>query len=516
MIAVVSVTIVCMGLAVFYLVYLAGNPQGKGEVVSLNIAISTDIKTLDIATATAVADFEVLGNVYEALFKITYDESLNKLVYIPWLVKSYSVVNETLWIFRLRDGVVFHNGKKLTALDVNASIMRALRVGGIPKMLFTDAKGEPIIERIVVFNETVFGIRLQKPFSPLIEHLAHLSMAIMPKEIAEKYMDNMITDINDVIGTGPYRITEWERGTYIRLTGFGNYWRGAPKVRELKYLVTPDPNARVVALRTGQADIAVGVPPEVVNELKSKGYNIIVTPIVRHVIMAINTQRIPDVRIRQAMNYAVDKEALVRYVMRGYAKVSTSVISTFFPEAVELKPYEYNPDKARELLTEAGGINRTLTLLVSTRGAKDLELAEAIKSYLADIGITVSIVTMEHSAFLKRVFTEHDFDLAIYGPSPSSAYYGLTYWRTNASLNGPLYSNPEVDRLLDLAAQVEDKSIRLDIYRQIQEIIWSECPAVWLYYEVLITATKPGIDGVVVLPFQRLQLDAVVGLGMDA
>jgi len=489
------------------------SPDETVSSKTLSIAISTDIKTLDIAKATSIADFEILGNVYETLFRITYDVDQGKLKYVPWLVDYYAQVNKTFWVFKLKNNIVFHNGKTLTAYDVNASIVRAITAGGIPQMLFTDTGGKPIIDRIVVFNETYFGIALRKPFAPLIEHLAHLSMGIMPRDLAEKYMNQTITDINDVVGTGPYKIVSWERGLSAKLAKFENYWRGVPKIDEINYLIMPDANTRIIALKSGQVDIAIDIPPEAIDQLRIDGFNIIATPVVRHVIVAINTQRLPDTRIRCALNYAVDKESIVTNLMKGYAKVSNSVISTIFPGAKELKPFNYNPVRAVELINEAGGINRTLTLIVSTKGSKDLELAEIIRHYLKNVGVDVRIVPMEHTAFLNKVFTEHDFDLAIYGPSPSSTYYALSYWKTGSYLNGPLYSNTLVDELLEKATSITNETERFELYEQIQEIIWNECPAIWLYYEDLIVATKGGITNLVVLPFQKLELDNVVGLG---
>lgn len=478
----------------------------------LRIAVSADITTIDIARATAVQDFEVLGRVFESLFRIIYDNKKNRLEYIPWLIEEYRQINETFWIFKLKNNIRFHNGRRLTAYDVNASIIRAVKVGGIPKMLLTDAEGMPVIERMVIYNETALGIKLRIPFAPLIEHLAHLSLAVMPKEIAEKYINDVIANISDVVGTGPYRIVGWSRGQEIRLLRFDNYWRGRPRIEEIIYMVIRDVGARITALKAGQVDIAVGIPPEFVDQLTGEGFNIVKVPSVRHVIVAINTQRIPDAKIRCAFNYAVDRKALVNDVLVKAATISESVVSTVFPGIRPLKPFDFNPDKALELLSEAGSINRTLTLLVSTRSPKDVEVAEVVRYYLERAEIKVEVVPMEHAAFLKKVFTEHDFDLALYGPSPSSAYYGLTYWRTGSYLNGPQYSNPEVDRLLDKAPQIYDDKERFEVYNKIQEMIWRDCPAIWLYYEQIIAATKPDVKDLVVTPFQMLQLDKLIGL----
>jgi len=475
--------------------------------ITLKVAMSTDIRALDIHFAMGVADFEVLGKVYEALFKISWDGS--KLAYVPGLVKSYSQLNETAWLFILRNNVVFHNGKKLTAEDVKYSLLRSIRLSGIGKQLLTDAAGNPIITDIVIANETAFILKLSAPFTPLFENLAHLSTAIMPKEIALKYWDGPITSIEDVIGTGPFRLVSYEKGAKVVLQRFDGYWGNRPNVKTLEYLIMPDASARMSAVISGVVDVAVGISPDMVEALRSQGIEVYRAPGVRLVLAAINCKRVPDVRIRQALNYAVNKEDVVKEFMRGYAEIATSVASPNFPNVVSLKPYTYNVTKARQLLEEAGFVGKKLTLLTSTRSPKDIQLAQVIQQYLKNVGIEVEIVQMEHTAFLKRVFTDHDFDLAIYGPSPSSLYYALTYWRTGASLNGPEYSNPEYDKLLDEIATEPSEVKRVELYRKAQEILWRDAPAIWLYFEDILIAARPGIKGLQVLPFQMLIVDNV-------
>lgn len=476
-------------------------------LASLVIAIPTDLSTVDIHFATGVADFEVLGKVYESLFRIAMDGG--RLVYVPWLVKYYKQLNDTAWLFVIRDNIYFHNGKKLDAWDVKASLERSMRISPIGRMLLTDASGKPVISEIDVLNSTALVMRLSKPFTPLIEHLAHLATAIMPRDIAEKYWNGPINSTADVIGTGPFKLVSYEKGSKATLARFDGYWGRAPGVSELVYLILPDSSARIASILSGSADIVVGVSPDDVDRLRASGIVVYNVTGVRLVLVAINCKRVPDPRVRQAMNYAVDREAIVKSLLKGFATPADSVASTVFPNVYIQKPYEYNVSRAIELLREAGFTNKTLKLLVSTRSPKDAQLAQAIQQYLNAVGINVVIEQIEHTAFLKKVFTYHDFDLAIYGPSPSSLYYALTYWRTNASLNGPLYSNPTYDKLLDEIASEPNETRRALLYRDAQEMLWRDAPAIWLYYENIIVAAKPSVKGLQILPFQMLVLDNV-------
>ena len=482
---------------------------GISKTETLRIAIPTDISTIDIHFAKGVSDFEILGKVYESLFKIYFDSHSNKLMYKPWLIRSFTRINNTYWVFILRSNVHFHNGKELTSDDVKCSLERAMKIGPIGRMLLRDAEGKPIIKEIRVLNMTAFALILNKPFYPLIENLAHLATAIMPREICEKYFDTPVTNLSDVIGTGPYKLIEYRRGKGAKLALFTNYWETKPRVKNVEYIVSPDPNARVSALLTGQVDIILGVPPELIQQLKEKNFKIYNITGARLVLVAINVKRIPEVRVRQAMNYAIDKRSIVENMLYGYARVADSVVSPVFPGAAKLRIYKYNSSKAQQLLRESGEINETLKLLVSTRSPTDIEVAQIIQNLLKRIGIEVVIEELEHTAFLKRVFVEHDFDLALYGPSPSSLYYALTYWRTGAALNAPQYSNPYVDKLLDKAASEKDPAKRAEIYRIIQEVIWKDCPAIWLYFENVVIASKPTVNELKILPFQMLDLEKV-------
>lgn len=505
-VVILFIIILFISLYVAYIFHQFGEIEISKE---LKIAISTDISSLDINYATSVSDFEVLGKVYESLFRIDFDPKSKKLVYVPWLVEDYKCINSTFYIFILKNGIKFHNGEKLTAWDVKASIERAVEISPIGKMLLRDIHGDSIIKEIIVYNISSFALKLRKPFAPLLEHLAHLSVAIMPRNIAETHRNSIINNTYEIIGTGPYRLIEYVRGQYVKLRYFDEYWYKKPKIEHIVYMIIPESIARIAAIEAGQVDIAVGIPPEAVNRLESKGLKIYVEIGARLVIVAINVQRISDPRIRQAMNYAIDKNIIIDTIMNRYATVASSIASTIFQGAISLEAYSYNIDKAKQLINEAGSIDRTLRLLVSTRSPKDIELAQIIKSSLSSIDIDIEVQILEHTAFLKKVFREHDFDLAIYGPSPSSLYYALTYWRTGASLNAPLYSNPDVDRFLDEVVEENNIDRQYEIYKRIQEIIWSERPAIWLYYENIIVATRSSVEGLRILPFQMFILDDI-------
>jgi len=508
--AVALVALAAMALLTSQILKL--NQPTSTSLQELRVGLPTSISAIDIHFAKAVADFEVLGKVYETLFKIDVDESGN-VVYRPWLVERYVKLNSTTYLFMLKNGVRFHNGKTLDAWDVKASVERAMNYGPIGRMLLADSSGNPLIEEIDVINSTAFTMRLGRPFAVLPEHLAHLAVAIMPKEIAEKYSGTPINLTSDIIGTGPYKLIRYEPGSEVVLEAFEGYWGDPYNVRRVTYKILPDITARLTALFNNDVDVVTGITPDTAGDVASRGFKVLNVSGTRLVIIAVNVISIPDVRVREALNYAVDKGAIVNEVLRGYGAVAQWVVPPVFPDVVPQQPYEYNLSKAHHLISDAGFRgDRPLRLLVSTRSPKDLEVAQVIQRYLKDVGVNVDVVPMEHNAFLQKVFTEHDFDLALYGPSPSSLYYGLTYWRTGSSLNGPNYSNREFDELLDRLASEVDDSLRAKLLAKAQEILWRDCPAIWLYVENLIYAANPKVEGLrVVLAYLDLSKTYVRG-----
>lgn len=470
------------------------------EIDTLRISQRADLSSIDVQVATDAPTLSVFSHVYETLFKIEFDEQ-GRASFKPWLVESYKQVNETVWEFKLRAGVKFHDGSPLTARDVKASFERGPKVGGLPRILLGPVK------EVQVVDDLTFRLILNYPFAPLIAHLAHPSTAIIPAKVAELFPDKPIDDTKYIIGTGPYRFVEFVKGERTVLEAFEGYWGPKPTVKRIIWYPVPDDSTRVSYLEAERADIITHVPPHLVKSLKDKGFQIIQIPSTRVIYIGINVERIPDVRVRQALNYAVDKNAIVQVILEGAGSVATAPISPAVFGYTKLDPYPYDPERARRLIREAGWEGKELVFITPQgRYLRDREIADVIKNYLEAIGLKVRIEVMEWAAYINRVTTQKDFDLFLLGWSTVTldADYGLySLFRTGAPFNRMLYSNKEVDAYLDMARETANPTLRQQYYALAQQIIWKDAPWIFLHYEDIIVAMKPGLVKVEVQPIER-------------
>ncbi len=470
------------------------------EIDVLRISQRADLSTIDVQVATDAPTLSVFSHVYETLFRIRFDEQ-GRAAFEPWLIQSYKQVNDTVWEFKLRSGIRFHDGTPLTSKDVKASFERGPKVGGLPRILLGPVK------EVQVVDELTFRIILKYPFAPLIAHLAHPSTAIIPAKVVERFPDKPIDDIKYIVGTGPYRFVEFIKGERTVLEAFDGYWGMKPSVKRIVWVPVPDDSTRVSYLEAGTVDIITHVPPHMVPTLKAKGYRVIQIPSTRVIYIGINVERIPDVRVRQALNYAVDKNAIVQKILEGAGSVATAPISPAIFGYTKLDPYPYDPVKARTLIREAGWEGKELVFITPQgRYLRDREIADAIKAYLEAIGLKVRIEVMEWAAYISRVTTQKDFDLFLLGWSTVTldADYGLySLFRTGAPFNRMLYSNPEVDRFLDRGREVAEPTLRQQYYVLAQQLIWKDAPWIFLHYEDIIVALKPGIKGVEIQAIER-------------
>ncbi|MFZ8792375.1 MAG: ABC transporter substrate-binding protein [Acidilobaceae archaeon] len=470
------------------------------EIDVLRISQRADLSTIDVQAATDAPTLSVFSHVYETLFRIRFDAQ-GRASFEPWLVESYKQVNDTVWEFKLRPGIKFHDGTPLTARDVKASFERGPKVGGLPRILLGPVK------EVQVVDDLTFRIVLRYPFVPLIAHLAHPSTAIIPAKVAELFPDKPIDSTRYIVGTGPYRFVEYVKGERTVLEAFDGYWGKKPTVKRIVWVPVPDDSTRVSYLEAGTVDAITHVPPHMVSTLKAKGFQVIQIPSTRVIYIGINVERIPDVRVRQALNLAIDKNAIVQRILEGAGSVATAPISPAVFGYTKLDPYPYDPARARALIREAGWEGRELVFITPQgRYLRDREIASAVQAYLEAIGLKVRVEVMEWAAYLRRVTTEGNFDLFLLGWSTVTldADYGLySLFRTGAPFNRMFYSNPDVDAFLDRAREVADPVLRQQYYALAQQQIWRDAPWLFLHYEDIIVAMRPGIAGVEIQPIER-------------
>jgi len=439
-----------------------------GEVV---IAIGNDPSTLDPQYADDGNERAVNDNIYEML--LFRDPATGEIV--PGLADSYEQIDDTTWRFHLRQGIQFHNGESLDADAVVFSVERIID----PEFHSEQISFVATLTGASKVDDYTVDITTDGPDPILPARLTWMKI-VPPKYFAEQ-PDKV--DANPV-GTGPYKFVEWVRGDHITLEANEGYWGGAPSIAKVTIRPIQEEATRLAALQAGEVDLVRGLIPEYIEQAPKAAY----IPGLEFPWIRINTNHPPldDVRVRQALNYAVDKEALAEALYGGYAVVAEGQILTpgHFGYNPEVKAYPYDPEKARELLAEAGAEGVTLELIgESGRWLKDKELTEAVAGQLAEVGINVDIQIVEWSAWLDLLFAGAEAAPDLQYSSHDNVL--LDADRTLSALftsegSQSAYSNSEVDALVNGARTEIDVEKRLDMYQQAVKIIHDEAVCLFL------------------------------------
>ncbi len=506
---------VTLGLAVLMLA-LAASPLvagGRAETAvdrdTLRIAIGAEPESLDPVKMTSAPAATVGEHVVERLIYMEEDGTLTPMLATSWEANADS----TVWTFQIRQGVNFHDGAPLNAEAVRQNLARFVDpdVGAAYAFLLGS------VQDIQATGEYTLQLRLAQPFAPILSHLSHSFIGIVsPNQIQDLPPEGTF---ENPIGTGPYVMERWNRGDSIRLSVNEDYWGSTPQIPNLVFNFIPEESARIVALETGEADAIMAVPPQDVARLEADpNIDVVFQTSVRTIYVSFNNIREPftDVRVRRALNYAVDKQAIVDSIFEGSGFVADAPI----PDAVfghtSVGPYEYNPTRARELLAEAGypdGFSMTLHHPTG-RYPLDATVAQAVQSMLADVGVDASLETREWSSYLQ--FTaqppeqaEYDMFMLGWGTVTLDADYGLyallhtRQWNPNGNNRG-FYSNERVDELLDQARVETNPNQRAPMYHEAVQLIWEDAPWIFLYNAAQINAVRTNVEGLIHHPLENL------------
>ncbi|MEM0246985.1 MAG: ABC transporter substrate-binding protein [Desulfurococcaceae archaeon] len=465
------------------------------EMEELRIGAKVDIATPDIHRVTGIPAVAMMNHVFETLLKLDYDERGN-LVLKPWLAEGYRWINETALELTLRKGVLFHCGGEFDAEAVKFSIERLLKEGG------PAASTIAMVEEVVVIDKYTVVLKLKHPFAPLPYVLTYGPIAIVSPAAPTS------------CGTGPYKLVTWEKGVRTVFERFENYWGPKPAIKRIVWIPIPDDASRVAALEAGDVDYIDSVPPQDITRLQAKGFNVLVVPGIRTMFIGFNIEKWPwnITEVRQALNYAVDKQALIKQIFQGYATVMDSPLP---PSIWSYKPqpvYEYNPEKAKRMLREAGVPEGLKIELVASTGRYllDREVVTAIAEYLRAVGLDVEVKLYDWGTYQGKVLPERQFDLyflgiagGIYG-DPDGCLYII--FVTGQGFNNMGYSNPVVDDVLSKARASLNVEERKALYEQAQAIIWKDAPWIFLYYQPVIVASRPDLRGVKVFPSEAFYM----------
>ena len=456
---------------------------------TLLVGLSAEPRSLDPHTTTASSDFRVLTNVYEGLARF----EPGTLTPGPSLAEHWSISKDgTQYTFFLKQGVSFHDGTAFDAEAVKFNFDRMLRkdhpyhdTGPFPLAFFF----ERIVEVEVVDRLTV-RFSLDEPFAPLLANLAYPT-GLMVSPAAVKRDERNFS--RHPVGTGPFELVDWDSGRRIALGRYSGYHGQPAKLRRVIFRPIGDPMTRVAELRAGSVGLVPELSPDNVQWFRqAPGFRVVEAAGPHLWFVILNTKRPPfdDKRVRQAVNYAVDKRALVARVLQHTATVAAGPIpSAFGAYAGDVEPYPYDPAHARRLLGEAPPkLDDPLVLAVPQSGSGMLapvQMATAIQANLAAVGLKVEIETYEWNSYLTHVNAgldeTHMAEMAWMTNDPDT----LPFLALRAAAHPPhgfnsgWYENREVDELLLQARRETDVERRISAYARVQRLIHEDAP--WLF-----------------------------------
>src|SRR5512138_2560825 len=480
-------------------------------------AVASTFTTSDPYDANDTLSQAMAKSFYEGLFGFDKDMKL-----IPVLAEGYEVSKDGLvYTIKLKKGIKFHDGTDFKADAVKVCLDRVTNPENKLKRygLYNNniAKTEAVDDYTVRFT-------LKTPFSPFINLLAHPSTVMISPAALKQYGNKDIAF--HPVGTGPFKFVEWKQTDYLKVAKFDGYWRkGYPKVDTITWKPVVDNNSRAALMQTGEAQFTFPVPYELAEVLKTKpDIELVAAPSIVLRYLSMNTQQKPfdNPKVRQAIAYAINKDALAKVAFAGYATAAEGVAPQGVEYAVKIGPWPYDVAKAKQLLAEAGYPNGFETELWSGYNHSTAQkVTQFLQQQLQQVGIRTKITLLEAGQRVEKVESWQDPKTA-----PVRLYYigwststGEADWALRPLLatdswvprlsNYTFYSNPKFDADIKNAQLTTDSTKKAELYKDAQQTAWNDAAWAPLVVEKLLSAHNKKLSGVYVIPDQSFNFTEI-------
>ncbi|PID05149.1 MULTISPECIES: ABC transporter substrate-binding protein [unclassified Sporosarcina] len=488
--------------------------KGGSENKTLVFGRGGDSTSLDPSRVTEGETFKVTVNLFETLLNFGEQDTTVQ----PGLAKEYDTSEDGLtYTFQLEEGVKFHDGTDFNAEAVVKNFERWANGDSDTFPYYNSMFGgfkddeDHVIESVKADGESTVIITLKRPQAPFLKNLAMSMFAISSPEAFEKGDDEYE---RNPVGTGPFKFVEWKPNETITIEKNEEYWQeGLPKLDRIIFQAIPDNSARLNALLSGEIDLADGInPADGVKIEDNDTLQLFERPSMNVGYLGLTVTREPfdKKEVRQAMNYAIDKQSIVDSFFEGRAEVAKNAMpSSISGYNDDVEDYAYDPEKAKELLKEAGledGFEMELWAMPVPRPymPDGTKVAEAIQSNLADVGIKAKIVSYEWATYLDKA-SKGEADAFMLGWTGDNGdadnfLYVLLDEDNIGSNNYTYFKNDETHKLF-LEAQTEvDEDKRIELYKQAQEILHEEAPWVPLAHSIPLLGGAKELTGFVPHP----------------
>ncbi len=483
---------------------LATGLARPAAAADLVIGVDSNMPHLDPANTNDTLSQSAERMMYQGLYGFDRDMKL-----IPALAESYEAnADATEFVFHLRPGVTFHDGTPFDAAAVKVNIDRLAN----PENRLSRRILVSMVKSVEVVNDQTVRIVLATPFGAFLNNMAHPgTFMISPRALAEHGKDIA----THPVGTGPYKFVSFATDT-LKVTRNDKYWRpGVPKVDSVSFRAVPESGTRFAMLQTGEAQFIYPLPAELARVAQANANIAVVNaPSIIARFVALNNMKKPfdDIRVRQALNYAIDKNAFTRVVFSGFAAPLDAPIPPDLAFYSKQGAWPYDPAKARALLAEAGYPNGFETELWGATSTASKRAMEFIQQQLAAVGVKVTVAPLEAGLAVARLWgvkspadATMQMDYNGWSSSTGDADWGLRPLLYSQSFppnlfNIAYYSSKETDGLIEAGLATADPARRATAYTAVQAQIWKDAPWIFLSVDRLLAGQSKKLTGVHYLP----------------
>ncbi|SHN69121.1 peptide/nickel transport system substrate-binding protein [Geodermatophilus obscurus] len=480
---------------------------GEGGGGTFSIAVGIDPDTFDPAGQTTTTVQNMVDYVVETL--VVFDEE-GELV--GNLAETFETSEDGRTVtLGLRDGVVFHDGTPFDAEAVKFNLERIIDPA------LTVPLGSPfeVIESVTAVDDTTAEVALSRPSPGFVSALSVTTAGmIAPQSVTAD--GNTNENYQRPVGTGPYTFGDYTAGESVTVEKFADYWGEEPHYDTVVFRIVPEAATRESLLLSGQVDMMILPPVSDIQALQAnEDVEVLLAESDRTIFIALDTNDplLSDPMVRQALNYAVDKQAIVDNVLFGAGEVMDAPMAPSLAGYCQTGSYDFDPERARQMLADAGAADASLELLTpSGRYVQDQQSAEAIAGYLREVGLDVSVSTSDFPSFLARVNaapSENTVDMHLLGWAPPylDADFQMQMFRQAthppAGLATSFYTNPQVEELLTQADVETDESRREQLYCDASQIIWDDAPWIFLWTQSFPVVWSDDVTGISATPTEK-------------
>lgn len=455
----------------------------------IEVALNSDITSLDPQGHNDTKSEAVSFLLFNRLFRLNTD-----FEYVPDLAKSWENPTPKEWVIEIKKGVKFHNGEEMTSEDVKFSLERSMEQ---PKVEHVLAQ----VEKVEIVDDYTVKITTKTAFAPFLYSLVHAGASILPKGYVESG-----DEFKNPVGSGPFTFVEWKSGDKVVLEKNPDYFDddNMAQSEKMVFKVIPEGSSRTIALETGEVDVVQELQTMDINKVKeNSGLTLYEKGSTRVDFFAMNNEKEPftNQKVRQALNYAINKDAIMAVAIEGAGQEAKSVLAESML-GFKAADYEYNPQKAKELLAEAG-YEDGFTTSITTSGDQRKRIAEIIQANLMEVGITAEIEMLEWGTFIDMAM-KGEHETLILGwtsnPDPDATLTPLYLSDSIGGFNFSRVNNEKLDELILKGRQEMDIEKRVEIYNELHEHIMDQAPIVPLFVKNNIVGANSELKNVELSP----------------